>query len=98
MAFCYTPGVNRKRASTEADRGGFMASGERNRKTKEKTQERRKTLIILTAKITEESDMETKIDYDGNENRASRTGEQIKEEQAMKTRKRKQTLLNRERD
>ncbi|MBR3166816.1 MAG: hypothetical protein IKF16_11675 [Lachnospiraceae bacterium] len=55
-------------------------------------------MIILTAKITEESDMETKIDYDGNENRASRTGEQIKEEQAMKTRKRKQTLLNRERD
>ena len=37
-----------------------MASGERNR-----TQERRRTLIILTAKITEESDMETNIDYDG---------------------------------
>lgn len=48
-----------------------MASGERNR-----TQERRRTLIILTAKITEESDMETNIDYDGNENRASQTSEQ----------------------
>ena len=70
-----------------------MASGERNR-----TQERRRTLIILTAKITEESDMETKIDYDGNENRASRTDKEIKEEQAMKTMKRKHTLLNRERD
>ena len=55
-------------------------------------------MVILTAKIPEESVMETKIDEDGNENRASRTDKEIKEEQAMKTRKRKHTLLNRERD
>ena len=66
-----------------------MASGERNR-----TQERRRTLIILTAKITEESVMETKIDEDGNENRACRAGEQRKEDQKMKTMKRKHAFVN----
>ena len=33
-------------------------------------------MVILTAKIPDESVMETKIDEDGNENRASRTSEQ----------------------
>lgn len=51
-------------------------------------------MVILTAKITEESDMETNIDYDGNENRASWTGEQRKEDQKMKTMKRKHAFVN----
>ena len=96
MVFCYTSGVNRKRASIEADRGGSHYSWRAGSAAEDEIagKERR----ILTAKITEESDMETKIDYDGNENRASRTDKEIKEEQAMKTMKRKHTLLNRERD
>ena len=74
MVFCYTSGVNRKRASIEADRGGSHYSWRMESAAEDEIagKERR----ILTAKITEESDMETNIDEDGNENRACRTGEQ----------------------
>ena len=53
---------------------------------KMKSQERRKTLVILTAKKTSESVEEAKIDYDVNENSACQASKQTnKEERTMKT-------------
>ena len=53
---------------------------------KMKSQERRKTLVILTAKKTSESVEEAKIDYSVNENSACQASTQAnKEERTIKT-------------